>query len=93
VQRARAELPRILGETLDMQYLNILVRDMNTGSNEALYYVTDASRCSTTLGGWYLDDNANPKAAITCPATCETIAEHRRVEFYLGCARRDLPSN
>jgi Mg-chelatase subunit ChlD len=81
------------GKPVDYDYVNVVLDD---GSGPAtLDYVTDASGCSATAGGWYFetepDGGAAPEHILVCPATCEKFGQvdSGSVQIKLGCARRE----
>ena len=54
----------------------------------ALGKVANAGACGPT-GGWYYDDDANPRRIVLCPAACESAQESVRamggVQVQFGC--------
>jgi hypothetical protein len=81
------------GKAVDYDFVNVVLDD--GGGPATLDYVTDASGCSATAGGWYFDKDpdsgAVPEHILVCPATCEKFGQldSGSVQIKLGCARRE----
>lgn len=81
------------GKTVDYGYVNV-VFDGSAGP-VTVSYVSDASGCDATNGGWYFDKNpdagAVPEHILVCPATCSQFGQADRgsVQIKLGCQRRE----
>jgi hypothetical protein len=74
---------------LDPALVNVTI-STPTGST-TLYKVQDQLGCGTK-GGWYYDDNLNPKRVILCPNTCSAAQSQlmmtmsTQVRIHFGCA-------
>ncbi|MEO7036986.1 MAG: VWA domain-containing protein [Polyangiaceae bacterium] len=78
------------GQTLDFGQVN--VQYTNAGKSSYVYYVSSASACDATSGGWYYDvspKSGSPTQIIACPSTCSTFqaaTDQASVGIALGCA-------
>jgi hypothetical protein len=55
--------------------------------------VVNAAACGPQ-GGWYYDNDNNPKNVLLCPATCQTIQSDPKgqIEIKFGCATIPVPT-
>lgn len=83
-----------MGEVLDPDYVNVEFIDIDGGMAEPIYHVDDAGACDPVAGGWYYDDNAEPKNIILCPVSCEQVsaaAEGSEINLLFGCETQTAP--
>lgn len=82
------------GETLDPDYVNVEFIDVDDGTPEPIYHVDDAAACDPVIGGWYYDDNDEPKNIILCPTSCDAVsaaAEGSEINLLFGCETQNIP--
>lgn len=72
----------------DYTLVNVGFTLSNGGGTETLGYVGSKDKCDAR-GGWYYDNDANPKKIIVCPASCDKFKADPmgRVDVLLGCQR------
>lgn len=83
-----------MGETLDPDYVNVEFIDVNLGQPEVLYHVDGKAACDPQLGGWYYDDNSDPKNIILCPVSCDEVSsapEGSQINLLFGCKTEVIP--
>ena len=58
-----------------------------------ILHANTGADCDPVLGGWYYDDNADPKKVVICPATCSKIEKDSvgKIDILLGCETVELP--
>jgi hypothetical protein len=81
------------GQQLDPNKVNVDFIDQTNGTKETIFHVNDAASCDPALGGWYYDDNLNPKVVKACPATCSKITaiQNGKINVVFGCATINIP--
>ncbi len=81
------------GQTFDPAKVNVDFIDQTAGTGETIFHVNDAGACDPVLGGWYYDDNANPKVVKACPASCDKITAvvNGKINVAFGCATKNIP--
>jgi len=83
------------GKTLDPTKVNVDFIDGSSGAPTAIFHVADASKCDTTLGGWYYDDNQAPKQIKLCPTSCKLVSgagAGSKLSVKFGCATLEIPA-
>ena len=73
------------GATIDWNKVNIVTRSAGQ-PDTVVYYVGNASGCSASNGGWYLDETSSPARAELCPMTCAYTRQNGVETWYqVGC--------
>lgn len=83
-----------MGEQLDPDYVNVEFIDVDAPDPETIYHVDGPQDCDPQLGGWYYDDNADPKNIILCPLSCAKVsaaAEGSKINILFGCKTQAIP--
>ncbi len=83
-----------MGETLDPDLVNVEFLDVDAAMPETIYHVDDATACDPAIGGWYYDDNDEPKNIILCPVSCDKVsgaAEGSEINLLFGCSTVNIP--
>lgn len=80
------------GQTFDKTKVNVEFTN-GSGQTTTIYKVASAADCGPQ-GGWYYDDENNPKNVIVCPSTCQSIQAdpNGKIELKFGCATIIVPS-
>jgi len=81
------DLPEVAGgENIDPARVNVLIQPSGASGPEALPQVNGPEACTAT-GGWYYDDNLDPKDILFCPSTCTAVQGDAgaKVELLFGC--------
>lgn len=77
--------------TIDPKSTNVTYTSGGTTKN--LVFVGNEAGCEKAPdGGWYFDDEANPKKVILCKALCEAVKgdDLGEIELVFGCPRLDV---
>ena len=84
--------PAPAGETFDPKLVNVDYYPGGSGASQPIFHVQNAAACGPQ-GGWYYDDDKNPKQVLVCPATCQVIQADpsAKVDVLFGCATVDVP--
>jgi hypothetical protein len=83
-----------MGETLDPDFVNVEFIDESNGVPETIYHVNNSNDCDPQLGGWYYDDNVNPKNIILCPLSCDKVSaapQGSKINLLFGCETELIP--
>lgn len=83
-----------MGESLDPDYVNVEFIDINNNLPETIYHVDDESDCDAQLGGWYYDNNNDPKNIILCPLSCAKVSaapDGSKINLLFGCKTEVIP--
>jgi len=74
------------GDNIDPAMVNVLVLPTGASAPETVPQVNGAEACSKS-GGWYYDDNLDPKDILFCPSTCTAVQSDvgAQVELLFGC--------
>lgn len=77
------------GQTLDPNKVNVDYLNGGKPPANAIPRVNDLAGCSSgaSQGGWYFDDNKNPKKILLCPQTCAAVQSDSaaKIEVKFGC--------
>ena len=73
---------------LDYQKVNVEYTPGNGGAPQLLSNVANQAACDPNTGGWYYDDNLDPKKILLCDASCAQIGADAKakIDVVLGCA-------
>ncbi|MFO0564644.1 MAG: hypothetical protein U0263_03220 [Polyangiaceae bacterium] len=84
--------PAPAGQTFNPNMVNVNYTQGGGGSPQPIFHVDKSTDCGTQ-GGWYYDDNTNPKQVLVCPSTCAAIQAdaNAKVDVLFGCATIDVP--
>jgi hypothetical protein len=88
------QIPIIPGKPLDLARINIKVRvGPPPATPQLISKVDDASKCGSTQGGWYFDNNASPTKITLCPATCDPMLKTTGsgLDVLIGCGTIVIP--
>lgn len=80
------------GQSFNKDQVNVEFTD-GSGATTTIGKVNSAADCGPQ-GGWYYDDEANPKNVLVCPSTCQSIQSDPagQIEIKFGCATVYVPS-
>jgi hypothetical protein len=80
------------GQTFDKNKVNVEFTN-GAGQSTTIYKVASAADCGPD-GGWYYDDENDPKNVLVCPSTCQSIQSepNGKIEIKFGCATIIVPS-
>jgi len=77
------------GQTLDPKKVNVDYLSGGVPPATPIPRVNDLAGCSVGAnpGGWYFDDNVNPKKILLCPQTCAAVQSDAKakIEVKFGC--------
>ena len=72
-------------QVFDKTAANVVIA-LAGGSRQLVRKVTSGAACGPQ-GGWYYDDETNPRSIVTCDATCQIAQSDpaAALELELGC--------
>jgi hypothetical protein len=77
------------GQTLDPNKVNVDYLPGGQPPASPIFRVNDLAGCSSgaNQGGWYFDDNLNPKKIHLCPQTCAAVQSDpsAKIDVKFGC--------
>jgi hypothetical protein len=79
-------VPQPAGGIPDPNKVDVLYSPGGQPPAQKISKVNDATACGAN-GGWYYDNNANPKVIYLCPTTCNVVQADTaaKVDINLGC--------
>jgi hypothetical protein len=70
----------------DFNRLNVVFTKEGETTGTTIKKVADKASCDPTNGGWYYDDESNPKKILLCEASCNMVRNNAgQVDVMLGC--------
>jgi len=81
------------GGVVDFSQATVSYTPGNGGGAVSLSWVSSASACDPTSGGWYYDDVTAPNQVRLCDASCTQVTgdPNARVDVHLGCSSPGTP--
>ncbi len=78
--------PSPSGQTIDLSRASVRYTPSG-GTARDLTWVSSATGCNASSGGWYYDNVANPGQMLLCPATCTAVQADpmARLDILLAC--------
>jgi hypothetical protein len=80
------------GMSFNQKQVNVVYT--SGGSPTTIGHVSKAADCGPN-GGWYYDNDTNPKNVLLCPATCQVIQadeKEKSIQIKFGCDTVVVPS-
>lgn len=84
------------GTQIDFNTVNVHYLPGGDATQEkSIYWVANASSCTTDYYGWYYDDPAHPTRVKACPDVCQVMQADTSavVQVLFNCAREEPPLN
>jgi hypothetical protein len=80
-------VPAASGGVVDFSQATVSYTRGNSGAAVSLAWVSSASACDPTTGGWYYDDVTSPNQVRLCDASCTQVIgdPNAHVDVRLGC--------